>query len=346
MAAAASALRRKGCFVKFARRPPLPTDASGTNEKIAMKPSSQGATLEANKVAGTRLELLLFRTRERGQLFGINLFKVQEIMPYRKLTPLPLANPLISGIANLRGQTMSVVDLSRAIGGPPLAQPEKGAILITEYNRSVHGFLVHSVDRIVHTGWESVDAPPPVTGRSHYLTAVTLIDRQMIGILDVERVLDQIVHAKTDLSAEVAAQAPTTRQRILVVDDSLVARKQVVRALAGIGVDCLTANDGQEAIELLNELAGNGHDMRTYFDMIISDIEMPHVDGYMLTQMIRARGDMQSTYILLHSSISGEFNWDMVNRTGANRFIQKYCPDDLAKAVIEHFAEAQAAGAA
>lgn len=310
------------------------------------KPAHGGTTLEANKVAGTRLELLLFRVRERGQLFGINLFKVQEIMPYRKLTPLPHANALVSGIANLRGQTMSVVDLSRAIGGPALANPSQGVILITEYNRSVHGFLVHSVDRIVHTRWEQVDAPPAVTGRSHYLTAVTLIDNQLVGILDVERVLDQIVQATTDLSADVAARAPTKRQRILVVDDSMVARKQVVRALAGIGVDCLTANDGQEAIDLLKELAEQGNDLRSYFDMVISDIEMPHVDGYMLTQLIRARPDMTSTFILLHSSISGEFNWDMVNKTGANRFIQKYCPDDLAKAVIEHFTETQAANAA
>jgi two-component system chemotaxis response regulator CheV len=301
-----------------------------------------GATLEANTVAGTRLELLLFRLRERGPLFGINLFKVQEIIGYRKLTAIPGANPLVCGIANLRGRIMSIIDLSRATGGPPLARPEDGAIVITEYNRSVHGFLVHGVERIVHTRWEAVEAPPAGTGRSHYLTAVTVIDKQMIGILDVERVLDQVVHARTDVSAALAAQAPARRQRILVVDDSAVARKQVVRALAGIGVECDTASDGQDAIERLERLAAEGRDLSTWFDMIISDIEMPRMDGYMFTAALRARPALRDTFVLLHSSLSGEFNLDMVNQTGANRFIQKYCPDDLAKAVIEHFESAQA----
>ena len=300
-----------------------------------------GATLEANTVAGTRLELLLFRLRERGPLFGINLFKVQEIIGYRKLTAIPGANPLVCGIANLRGRTMSIIDLSRATGGPPLARPEDGAIVITEYNRSVHGFLVHGVERIVHTRWEAVEAPPAGTGRSHYLTAVTVIDKQMIGILDVERVLDQVVHARTDVSAALAAQAPARRQRILVVDDSAVARKQVVRALAGIGVECETARDGQDAIERLERLAAEGRDLSTWFDMIISDIEMPRMDGYMFTAALRARPALRDTFVLLHSSLSGEFNLDMVNKTGANRFIQKYCPDDLARAVIEHFESGQ-----
>ncbi len=310
-----------------------------------MRSVSAGATLEANTVAGTRLELLLFRLRGGGPLYGINLFKVQEIIEPRKLAAIPGANPMVCGVANLRGRTMSIIDLSRATGGPPLAHPEQGAIIITEYNRSVHGFLVHGVERIVHTRWEDVDAPPAGTGRGHYLTAVTVIDKQMIGILDVERVLDQIVHANTEVSAALAAQAPARRQRILVVDDSAVARKQVVRALAGIGVECETASDGQEAIDRLDRLAAEGRDPGGWFDMIISDIEMPRMDGYMFTTTLRARPALRDVYVLLHSSLSGEFNWDMVNRTGANRFIQKYCPDDLARAVIEHFQSAQAGSA-
>jgi two-component system chemotaxis response regulator CheV len=151
-----------------------------------------------------------------------------------------------------------------------------------------------------------------------------------------------VVHAKTDVSAALAAQAPARRQRILVVDDSAVARKQVVRALAGIGVECETASDGQDALERLERLAAEGRDLSTWFDMIISDIEMPRMDGYMFTAALRARPALRNTYVLLHSSLSGEFNWDMVNKTGASRFIQKYCPDDLAKAVIEHFESGQA----
>src|SRR5690606_4368720 len=118
------------------RRPGVATDMSNP---------TRGSILESNRAAGTRLELLLFRLGGR-QLYGINVFKVQEVIHFRQLTRMPGANPLVSGIATLRGVTMPILDLSRAIGGVPLKNPEEGIIIITEYNRSVHGFLVGSVE--------------------------------------------------------------------------------------------------------------------------------------------------------------------------------------------------------
>jgi two-component system, chemotaxis family, chemotaxis protein CheV len=112
--------------------------------------SNSSSVLESNRVAGTRLELLLFRLDNK-QLFGINVFKVQEIIPYKQLTKLPGSHALVSGIANLRGQTMSIMDLAAAIGKAPLTDFEHAYILVSEYNRSVHGFLVKGVERIVNT---------------------------------------------------------------------------------------------------------------------------------------------------------------------------------------------------
>ena len=294
----------------------------------------KGSTLESNRAAGTRLELLLFRLLDE-QLFGINVFKVQEVIPYQQLTRIPGSHPLVNGVATLRGVTMSVIDLSRAVGGPPMSDPESGIIIITEYNRSVHGFLVRGVERIVHTGWEEVHAPPAAAGHHNFVTAITIIEKQMIEILDGEKVLDNIVHASTDVSGELASQASAEGHRVLVVDDSSVARKQIRRALEQINIECVTATDGQEALDLLQQLADQGNDMRSHFSMIISDIEMPNIDGYMLTTALRRQDDYKEAYILLHSSISGEFNVDMVKRTGANQFIQKYSPDELAQAVLE-----------
>ncbi len=296
------------------------------------------SVLESNRAAGTRLELLLFRLEGRQQ-FGINVFKVQEIIPYHQVTQVPGAHPLVSGIANLRGITMPILDLSRAIGGPPMSDPEQAKIIITEYNRSVHGFLVRSVDKIINTQWERVQPPPDNSGHNNYLTAVTLVDDRIIEILDVEKVLDQVVHASTDVSRELTDQASAEQRLVLVVDDSRVARHQVEKALNQIGVQCVTAKDGRDALETIDKLAAEGHDMKTYFSMVISDIEMPEIDGYLLTSELRRRPEFKDAYILLHSSISGEFNIDMVEKTGANKFIQKYSPDDLAEAVLEHFKE-------
>ena len=293
---------------------------------------SSGSVLEANKVAGTRLELLLFKVND-DQLFGINVFKVQEVIPYQKLTEMPGGHALVRGVAKLRGRSMPIIDLAAAIGKPPFERIEDTNIVITEYNRSVHGFLVSSVDRIVYTQWDQVLPPPKGSGRNTFVTSVTVIDGNMIAILDVERVLDEVVHTSTNVSDAVTEQAGLIGKRVLVVDDSRVARNQIRRSLEQIGVECLTANDGVHAVKLLQDLLAKGDDPSQQLSMIISDIEMPEMDGYQLTATVRAMPEIHDIYILLHSSISGEFNADMVNKTGANQFIQKYSPDDLASAV-------------
>ncbi len=295
--------------------------------------------LESNRLAGTRLELLLFRL-EGPQQYGINVFKVQEVIPYQKLTAVPGSHHYVNGIATLRGTTMPIIDLSRAIGRQPLSNPREGNIIITEYNRSVHGFLVASVANIVNTQWETVQPQPKGIGRNTFVTAVTIINGQMVEILDVEKVLDQVVHTDTHVSDDLTQGGEANTRRVLVVDDSSVARKQITQALGQIGIDCMTAHDGREALDMLKELVASGADLESELLMVISDIEMPEMDGYMLTTAIRQEMKLQKLYILLHSSISGVFNVDMVRKTGANKFIQKYSADDLASAVLEVCREA------
>jgi len=301
---------------------------------MTMKTTHASNTLESNRLAGTRLELLLFQLNGRQQ-YGINVFKVQEIIPYSELTRLPGAHPLVKGIATLRGKTMPIMDLSQSVGASPLRDIENSNIIITEYNRSVHGFLVGPVDRIVNTQWEKVHAQPSGIGKKSFVNAITVIEDQMIEILDVEKVLDQVVNANTRVSSDITDQASDKPRTVLVVDDSGVARKQIKLALEQIGVECITAPDGKSAIEILEGMLADGLDVASYFLMVVSDIEMPEMDGYMLTTAIRNNPKLESLYILLHSSISGEFNLDMVEKTGANKFIQKYDANDLAKAVLE-----------
>ena len=291
------------------------------------------SVLQANREAGTRLELLLFRTSD-DQVFGINVFKVQEIIPYQHLTQVPGMHPSVLGVAHLRGRNMPIIDLARAIRKNSCEDLSRTNIIVTEHNRSVHGFLVGKVDRIVHTQWDQVRPPPQGSGRHTYVTSVTVIDPQMIAIRDVERVFDESTHTDTKVSDALSASTGASGKRVLVIDDSSVARNQIRRALEQIGVECLVANDGRQALQQLDALKQQGIDLRRHLSMIISDIEMPAMDGYQLTASLRAMPEMCDIYILLHSSISGEFNRDMVNRTGANRFIQKYHPDDLAEAVL------------
>jgi two-component system chemotaxis response regulator CheV len=122
---------------------------------------------------------------------------------------------------------------------------------------------------------------------------------------------------------------------VLIVDDSSVARKQVTRCLQSVGVEVTALNDGRQALEFLRKLADEGKRPEDEFIMLISDIEMPEMDGYTLTAEIRADSRMQKLHILLHTSLSGVFNQAMVKKVGADDFLAKFRPDDLASRVIE-----------
>lgn len=285
-------------------------------------------------VGQNRLELLLFRLNGR-QRFGINVFKVREVLQCPPLTVMPKLNSCIRGVAHIRGQTISVIDLSMAMGKRPIQDISKCFIIISEYNRSIQGFLVHSVERIINMNWESILPPPKGAGRINYMTAVTEVDGELVEILDVERILNEISPVSTEVSAELV-EASVERnplgRPVLVADDSSVARKQVQRALEAIGVQCVLAKDGREALNMLLEMAKQGP-IKDQLALVISDIEMPEMDGYTFTAEIRNNPALKDLHVILHTSLSGVFNQAMVQKVGANNFIAKFQPDELAKAV-------------
>ncbi|HDZ57772.1 MAG TPA: chemotaxis protein CheV [Pseudomonas xinjiangensis] len=288
-------------------------------------------------VGQNRLELLLFRL-SGNQLYGINVFKVKEVLQCPKLTLLPKLNPVVKGVAHIRGGTLPIIDLNKATGGPGLSDLSTAFVIITEYNYRVQGFLVRSVERIVNMNWSEIHPPPRGTGRDHYLTAVTRVEDQMVEILDVEKILAEVVPAQENVSAGVidqATQSEAVARKVLIVDDSSVARKQVARCLQEVGVEIVALNDGQQALEWLRALADKGENVSTHLLMMISDIEMPEMDGYTLTAEVRNDPRMKDLHIMLHTSLSGVFNQAMVKKVGADEFLAKFKPDELARRVID-----------
>lgn len=286
-------------------------------------------------VGQNRLELLLFRLNSN-QLYGINVFKVKEVLQCPKLTIMPKSSPVVRGVANIRGGTIPILDLSMATGSAPLANIDNSFVIITEYNTKVQGFLVHSVERIVNMNWESIHPPPKGTGRDHYLTAVTHLDDKMVEIIDVEKILAEVAPTSEVISEGVLnaeTQARAVSKRVLTCDDSSVARKQVTRCLETVGVEVVALNDGRQALDYLKAMVEEGKNPADEFLMLISDIEMPEMDGYTLTAEIRADPRMQKLHIILHTSLSGVFNQAMVKKVGADDFLAKFRPDDLAARV-------------
>ena len=289
-----------------------------------------------NIVGQNRLELLIFRLTGQ-QPYGINVFKVREVIQCPQLTDMPGANAHVRGIAHLRGTPVTVIDLSKATGGKAIEDLSKAYILVTEYNRTTQGFLVGGIDRIVNINWEQIMPPPKGAGRNHYLTAVTQLDDKLIQILDVEKVFAEISPPDEEVSETIKqrkSERDLSKLTVLVADDSAVARNQVKRALSSIGINVELVNDGRLALNwLLAKSAELGGDISEQVPLLISDIEMPEMDGYTLTAEVKAHEHLKNVHIVLHSSLSRVFNEAMVKKVGADQFIAKFHPDELASAV-------------
>jgi len=290
-------------------------------------------------VGQNRLELLLFRLRGR-QIYGINVFKVKEVLQCPRLSSIPNSRNVVRGVAHIRGETIPIIDLSMAIGMPGIPQEELATsfVIITEYNRRTQGFLVTAVDRIMNMNWEDILPPPKGAGKDVYLTAVTRIDDKLVEIIDVEKILSEVSPLGEDVTEAVlskSAERVPGHLPVLVVDDSSVARRQIERCLTAIGMEVVTRNDGKQAFEYLKEVTSDGSRAKDHFSLIISDVEMPEMDGYTLVTKLKGDPALADTFVMLHTSLSGVFNQAMVKKVGADDFMAKFSPDELAERVME-----------
>jgi len=280
-----------------------------------------------------RLALLLFRLGGP-ELFGINVFKVQEVVQAPELTWVPAAHSHVRGVAPVRGRMIPVLDLAAAVQTtPPASEPRY--LIVSEFNRRVQGFLVHGVERIVNVDVGQVTPPPASAGDDGYLTAVTRLKDRLIQIIDVEKVLADVIGLAVDLETLPPHTTDERRRkwRVLVADDSKVARMQIARTLEQLDLEPVLVNDGREALRFLQSQADADGDNDLL--MVISDVEMPDMDGYTLTTEIRRDPRLENLYVLLHTSLSGVFNHSMVEQVGADRFVPKFNSDELARNIIE-----------
>ncbi|MFD2228822.1 chemotaxis protein CheV [Alkalimarinus sediminis] len=286
-------------------------------------------------VGENRLELLMFNLNGR-QTFAINVFKIQEVLKLSGLTQMPHEHPAVCGVTHLRGRTVPIINLSMAIKMPPLTPTSDSTIIVTEYNRTIQGFLIGGVDRIVNMNWGDILPPPKGAGRNHYLTAITRYEDKLVEIIDVEKVLAEIVPYNTDISDDVLDHnvlAHATGKRVLIVDDSPVAMGQAKSTVEKLGLEVVCATNGLEAHNILKGWAEKGEGEINKLLMIITDAEMPEMDGYMLTTAIRQDERLKHLHVVLHTSLSGSFNKAMVKKVGCDGFLSKFQPDELAGVV-------------
>ncbi len=283
-----------------------------------------------------QLELLLFRLDDR-TLYGINVFKIKEILPCPPINEVPMSDPRIIGLIDLRGHILSLVDLALALDLPPVERSGENICLYTEFSRQQLGFLVRNVERIIYVNWHAVRLPPETLSHNPYLTAITPYEGELVQIIDIERVLADILPESTQLTTTLEVDPEQMKQfTVLGVDDSRVARNHLKQIFEHLGVDYQLAEDGKKALELLGRMVMDAEDgmaapAEERLLAVVSDVEMPEMDGYMLTEAIRRHPKLKHLPVLLNSSISAEVGMQAALRAGANDFLTKWDANTLAE---------------
>lgn len=287
-------------------------------------------------VGENRLELLMFQLGTR-HVFAMNVFKIKEVINVPKLNMMPGSHYNLRGVMNYRGSSIPIIDLRQAIKmRGSVADDFAKNVIITEYNRSVQGFIIGEVKSIVNTSWGDIQPPPNGIGKSNYLTAITQVNiegkTELVEIIDVEKVLAEIIDYDISISEEVLDTEIVNHfvgKKVLIVDDSSTARKQIKDTLEQLGVSIIERKNGAAALALLQKWADEGKRPSDEILLMFTDAEMPEMDGYRLTAEVRNDPRMSDLFIALNTSLSGSFNDAMVEKVGCNRFISKFQPDML-----------------
>lgn len=305
---------------------------------------------ERTQLAGAnRFEVLLFslgkdEDSDREEIFGINVFKVREVMHAPTITRAPDMPNAVEGMVSLRGETIPVINLPKFCGINNTENPV--VLIVTEYNRHIQGFLVHSVDSIKRLAWSEVRVPPAMLADRHggLITAVTEIEDQgLVMIMDVEKILADTegIDDEDVLYQGVESQEETVT--VLFADDSIIARKQIQRTLDKMGFDFITTTNGKDAWEHLNQMADeaekSGDQVSSKVQLILTDIEMPEMDGYVLTQKIKADARFNNIPIVMHSSLTTASNTALGERVGADAYIGKFIPQELSETLLKVIAK-------
>ena len=298
--------------------------------------------MESNKKilleSGTNeLEIVEFRIDEcdsKGNVipcyFGVNVAKVREIIRLPNLRKVVNSNPAISGMIKLRDQVITLIDLSQALNKNTEGLAAE-RVIVLEFNRVIVGILVHSVSRIYRISWENVE-PPVKAIHDANITGVVKMEDRIILILDFEKIIGE-------LSSTMALAAPSEElmlahstvnrgaKTILVADDSNFIRNTICGSLRLAGYNVLEAENGEEAWDqvtaLKNKCTGEGRPISEMLNLVITDIEMPRMDGLHLTALIRKETLLDAVPVVIFSSLASEDNKARWKDLGANGILTK-----------------------
>ena len=295
-----------------------------------------------NLTGNSMFELLLFRLGEaRGtskrELFGINVFKVREIMVMPEVTAMVNAPDTVMGVTNIRGQMIPVINLPLITG----CNPSKGLgiLLVTEFARSTQAFAVEEVNEIVRLEWKQVLSAEGTGGG--LVTSIARLDgnaenTRLAQVLDVEQILRDVFpeqHKDVVEGSVLPVTSIPPGSVVLAADDSAVARMMIEQGLKTMNIPYIMTRSGKEAWDKLGALQAEaklqGKSMRDKVALVLTDLEMPEMDGFTLTRNIKQDARFNGIPVIIHSSLTGSTNESHVKSVGADAYVAKFVAEEL-----------------
>ena len=296
--------------------------------------------------SSNKFEMLLFRLGgdaqgERSELFGINVFKIREIVAMPPVTAMAGAPQHVMGVVNLRGQIIPVIDLPAIVG----CTPKRGLtiLMVTEYARTTQDFAVEEVDEIVRLDWSSVLAADGNGG--DLVTSIAKLDGEkdgtrLVQVLDVEQILRNVMPAaQEEITPQSVGDAVVLPKGtiVLAADDSPVARMMIEQGLGAMGAAYEMTKTGQEAWDRLQAIdtaaRAEGLTVQDKVALVLTDLEMPVMDGFTLTRNIKSDQRFKSIPVVIHSSLTGTANEAHVSSVGADAYVAKFVASELATTI-------------
>jgi two-component system chemotaxis response regulator CheV len=284
-----------------------------------MQNSNTAVLLESDT---NELEIVEFRIDEYGKdgkiipcYYGVNVAKVREIIRLPHLWKVLNSHPALPGMIKLRDKVITVVDLAVTLN-KPVGDLKADRILVLEFNRLVVAILVHSVSRIYRISWEQVE-PPVKTAQSNHVTGLVKMDDRIILVLDFEKIVGELyreyaLNEDIALLPEIPHSLDRSMMNVLVADDSPFIRNTMCSSLRSAGYNVIEAENGEEALNFVLErqqtAQQNGQSLCDKLHLLITDIEMPKMDGLHLTSRIKKDEALKQLPIIIFSSLASEDN--------------------------------------
>ena len=267
-----------------------------------MEENKQGILLES----GTN-EIEIMKFKIQGEFYGINVAKVKEIMMSEKVKIMPHAHPAVEGIFKPRDILITVIDLGYYLTGEELGHKPRDLFIVTNFNKMTVAFRVQSIEGISRISWKDIQKPDKTLshGEEGVATGIAQCAGELVTILDFEKIVAEIAPETTIQISEVEQMGdrPLCDRPLVIAEDSILLQKMIDDSLERAGfMDVKNFNNGQEAWDYLEALR-NAPDLYDKVNLIITDIEMPEMDGHRLTKLVKDDPRLKKIPVVIFSSL-------------------------------------------